>query len=261
MAQAAEPESPSPLATLLSSAPIRQASDLMPSTDVLPTGLPPLDAFLGGLPLRHTHLIAGTEGAGATTLLHGLLATVTRAHPVLLLDPFNRFYPPGAASLGVHLPHLLRVRVHDPQKLRRTLAFALRDGACPLIVWDAVLLPPAHLLDRLRPDVRAGGSTLLLVVSGVPLAAPGITGATFVARHERWEHGERGRPECVGKTVSVAVTDHRRHRNATMPLTFHYLSPLPSLLRVARREVTGDAGTTGRGHLPAGFAAASRRAG
>ncbi len=136
-----------------------------------------------------------------------------------------------------------------------------RDAACPLIVWDAVLLPPAHLLDRLRPDVRASGCALLLVVAGVPLAAPGITGATFVARHERWEQGERGRPECIGKTVTVAVTDHRRHRTATMPLTFRYPAPLPSLLRAVRKGVMGDAGTTGRGPLPAGAAAAGRRAG
>jgi hypothetical protein len=261
VAHALDQESSSPLAALPLSLPIFRASDLAPNVDMLPTGLPPLDAFLGGLPLRHTHLIAGTEGAGVTTLLHGLLATVTRAHPVLLLDPFNRFYPPGAAAIGVHLPHLLRVRVHDPHKLRRTLAFALRAAVCPLMVWDAGLLPPAHLLDRLRPDVRASGSALLLVVSGVPLAAPGITGATFIARHERWEQGDRGRPECIGKSVTITVTDHRRHRSATMPLTFRYPAPLPSLLRVARKEVIGDAGTTGRGHLSSGAAAASRRAG
>jgi hypothetical protein len=255
------PDQESPLAALPASLPILRASDLAPHVDMLPTGLPPLDAFLGGLPLRHTHLIAGTEGAGVTTLLHGLLATVTRAHPVMLLDPFDRFYPPGAASLGVHLPHLLRVRVHDPHKLRRALAFALREGVCPLIVWDAGLLPPAHLLDRLRPDVRGSGCALLLVVAGVPLAAPGITGATFIARHERWEQGDRGRPECIGKSVTITVTDHRRHRSATMPLTFRYPVPLPSLLRAARRGVTGDADTTGRGDLPAGAAAAGRRAG
>ncbi len=251
----------SPLAALLPSLAIRRASELAPHADLLPTGLPPLDAFLGGLPLRHMHLIAGTEGAGVTTLLHGLLATVTQAHPVLFLDPHNRFYPPGAAGLGVHLPHLLRVRVHDPQKLRRALAFALRDAACPLIIWDAGLLPPAQLLDRLRPDVRASGSALLIVVTGVPLDAPGVTGASFVARHERWEHGEGGRPEWVGKTISVTVTDHRRHRSATMPFTFRYPAPLPSLLRAVGKGVRGDADATGRGHLSAGAAAASRRAG
>ncbi len=261
MAQAADQESPSLLAALPPGIPLHRASDLAPQTDALPTGLPPLDAFLGGLPLRHTHLLAGTEGSGVTTLLHGLLATVTRTHPVLFLDPRDRFYPPGAASLGVHLPHLLRVRVRDPHKLRRALAFALRDSACPLVVWDAGLLPPAHFLDRLRPDVRASRCALLLVVSGMPLTASGITGATLVARHERWEQGERGRPECAGKTVTVTVTDHRRHRSAAMPLTFRYPHPLPPLLKLVRKEVTGDAGTTGRGPLAAGAAAAGRRAG
>lgn len=252
---------PSLLATLPQSLPIRRASDLALHTDALPTGLPPLDAFLGGLPLRHTHLLVGSEGAGVTTLLHGFLAAITATQPVLLFDPHNRFFPPGAAALGVHLPHLLRIRTNNPQRLRRALAFALRASACPLIVWDAGLLPPAQLLDRLAPDVRASRCALLILVRGIPPVAPGITGATFVVRHERWEQGEKGRPECVGKTVSVSVTDHRRHRSATLSLTFRYPTPLPSLLRAVGKGVIGDADATGRGHLPAGAAAASRRAG
>jgi hypothetical protein len=143
VAHVPDQEPSSPIAALPPSLAIRRASELAPHTDTLLTGLPPLDAFLGGLPLRHTHLVAGTEGAGVTTLLYGLLATVTRDHAVLLLDPRDRFFPSGAAALGVHLPHLLRVPVRDPHKLRRALAFALRDAASPLIIWDAVLLPPA----------------------------------------------------------------------------------------------------------------------
>lgn len=261
MAQTADQESLSLLAALPPSLLIRRASDLVPCADSLPTGLPPLDAFLGGLPLRHTHLIAGTEGSGVTTLLHGLLATITAIHPVLLFDPHHRFFPPGAAALGVHLPHLLRVPVRDPNTLRRALVFALRESACPLIVWDAGLVPPAQFLDRLRPDVRTSQCALLIVVSGVPLITPGITGTTFIARHERWEQGVHGRPECVGKTVTVTVTDHRRHRSAAMPLSFRYPVPLPPLLRTVRKEVVGDAGTTGRGTLATGIAAPGYRAG
>ncbi len=261
MAHARDQASSSPLAVLPPSLLLRRASDLTPHADSLPTGFPPLDAFLGGLPLRHTHLLAGAEGAGVTTLLHGLLAAITATQPVLFFDPHDRFFPPGAAALGVHLPHLLRVRVHDPNKLRRALAFALRASACPLIVWDAGLLPPASLLDRLRPEVRASGCALLLLVTGVPSVTSGITGATLVARHERWEQGERGHPECVGKTVTISVTDHRRHRSAAMPLTFRYPTPLPPLLRVVRKEVISDADTTGRGALAAGVAAPSYRAG
>jgi hypothetical protein len=250
------------LAALAALPSLSRGADLVSSVDVLPTGLPPLDAFLGGLPLRHTHLLAGARGAGTTTLLHGLLAAITRAHPVLLLDPHARFFPPGAAAAGVHLPHLLHVPTGDLRKVVQAIGFALRgDGACPLIVWDAGLLPPTHHLDRLLPDVRAGRCALLLVAEGMPPAAPGITGATFIARHERWEHGRGCRPECVGRTVMVAVTDRRRHRTATMPLSFRYPHPLPSLLRAARKGVVGDAGTTGGGPLAAGLLPASRRAG
>jgi hypothetical protein len=259
--RASVPLFPPALAALPTALRPTRASDFVLATDALPTGLPPLDAFLGGLPLRHTSLVAGTLGAGVTTLLHGLLAVATATYPVLLFDPRQRFFPPGAAALGVHLPHLLRVPVTDLRKLQRALAFALRDDACPLIVWDAGLLPPAALLNRLRPDIRASRCTLLLLTEGVPLTTPGITGATLVARHERWQQGQGGRPECLGRTVTVAATDHRRHRTATLPLTFSYPHPLPSLHHTVRKGVMGDARATGGGPLAAGTAPASRRAG
>jgi DNA polymerase III alpha subunit len=231
MAHATDQEPPSPRAALPPSLTIRRGSELAPHTDTLPTGLPPLDAFLGGLPLRHTHLIAGTEGAGATTLLHGLLATVTRDHPVLLLDPRDRFFPAGAASLGVHLPHLLRVPVRDPHMLYRALAFALRDAACPLIIWDAVLLLPAHLLDRLRPDVRASGCALLLAVTGVPLAAPGIAAGTE----------ERASRETLHwlATLTTALDGVPRHtsiHNGGMVVTAR---PLAECLPIERARMKG----------------------
>lgn len=249
------------IAALHPSIPLHRASDLAPVVDMLPTGLPPLDAFLGGLPLRHTHLVAGTRGGGITTFLHGLLATVTVTEPVLFFDPHNRFFPPGAAAAGIHLPHLLRIPAHDQGNVRKALTFTLREAACPLIIWDVGLLPPAHVLDRLLPLVRMGRSALVLVTEGIPPVVSGISGATFIARHERWEQGRDGRPGCAGKTVAVAVTDHRRHRSATLSFTFRYPHPLPPFLRLVRKEVTGDADAAGRGTLATGTPPASRWAG
>jgi hypothetical protein len=241
--------------------PFHRAAELTSAQDVIPTGLPALDNFLGGLPARHTSLVASTSGAGATTLLHGILAAVTPRAPVLLFDPHDRFHPPAAAALGVHLPHVMRVTVRDPAILRRALVFALRTPACPLVVWDTPLLPPARLMDRLLPDVRASRSALLLVTEGVPPASPGITGASLIVRHERWEHARQGRPECTGRTILVAATDHRRDRKATLSVTFRFPVPIPSLLHPVRKGVTDDAGTTDRGALAAGDPPASRRTG
>lgn len=253
----------SPLAALPPSLAFRRASDLGPATDILPTGFASVDAFLGGgLAFRHIHLIAGMLGAGSTSLMHGLLATVTRTQPVLLLDPYNRFFPPAAAAAGAHLPHLLRVPVSDDRKLQRALAFALRSAAaCPLIVWDTETFPPAFLLDRLRPLVRGSGSALLIVTDSILPSTAAIDGATLVVRHERWVQVRDGRPGCHGKTVLVAVTDRPHQRSATFPLTMWYPHPLPPLLRLVGKEVTGDAGTPSRGDLAAGIAAPGRWAG
>lgn len=62
VAHVPDQELSSPLAALPPSLAIRRASDLAPHTDTVLTGLPPFEAFLGGLPLRHTLLIVGTEG-------------------------------------------------------------------------------------------------------------------------------------------------------------------------------------------------------
>ena len=70
------PPDPPALAALRSRLPLQSAADLDSRLDVLPTGNPALDAALGGgLAQRRVHLLTGTRGGGAASLLHLLLAT------------------------------------------------------------------------------------------------------------------------------------------------------------------------------------------
>lgn len=251
----------SPLAALPAHPALRRASDLAPMGNVLPTSLEPLDAVLGGLALRRTHLLTGLYGSGGTSLLHILLATISRTHPVLLLDPSARFHPPAAAAAGVHLPHLLWMRTNNPQRIRQALGFALRGDAFPLIVWDVDTLPHAALLDRVRSVVRRSRSALLLVT--VDGSAPGSVadGATLRIAHDGWSHGTGTRRGCDGRALTLHVTDHQRGRTTTFPLRVSFSPMLPSLLPFAHTGGKPNARTTRGGTLDTGTGAAMRSAG
>lgn len=251
----------SPLAALPSHPALRRASDLAPMGSVLPTSLEPLDAVLGGLTLRRTHLLTGLYGSGTTSLLHTMLATICRTHPVLLFDPYTRFHPPAAAAAGVHLPHLLWMRTNNPQHIRQALGFALRGDAFPLIVWDVGLLPATALLDRVRPIVRRSRSALLLVtVDG--LAPDSVAdGATLRVAHDGWSHGTGTRRGCDGRALTLHVTDHQRGRTMTFPLHISFPHMLPSLLPYAHTRGMSDASATRGGTLDTGAGSAMRGAG
>lgn len=254
------PQSTAALAALRSRLPLQSAADLDSRLDLLPTGNFALDAALGGgLARRRTHLLTGTRGSGAASLLHLLLAAVTPTAPVFLLDPHHRFFPPAALAAGAYLPHLLLVRETDGRVVERAVAAAVRAGAFPLVVWDAGTLPPMPLLNRYRPLVRAGGCAFLLVTGEHAPAHTPADGASLAVSHARWEYPFGG-AECGGRTVSVSVTNHLRQRTTTLPLTLIFPQPLPPFLH---RMGKGGAyaGASRGGTLGAGVTATSGRTG
>lgn len=248
------------LASLPATLHLQRAADLDSRLDLLPTGNVALDGALGGgLAKRRVHLLTGTRGSGAASLMHLLLAATTPTAPVLLLDPHHRFFPPAALAAGAYLPHLLIVRETDARKVERTVAAAMRAGAFPLVVWDTGTLPPMSFLDRFRPLVRAGGSAFLLVTGDYAPAHTPADGATLAVSHARWDHRFDG-AECGGRTVSVAATNHQRQRTTTVPLTLIFPQPLPPLLHRAGKG-DANAGTSRGGTLGAGVAPPSHRTG
>lgn len=252
---------PLPLRTLLAATDVRRAADLDTGLDALPTGIAPLDAALGGgFALRRTHLLTGTRGSGAASLLHLLLAAVTPDAPAFLLDGTRRFFPPAAVAAGVHLPHLLLVQTDDPRRAERALAAALRSGACPLVVWDVGHLLPPALLERFRPRAHGGGGAFLLVAAEHAPAGSPADGATLAVAHARWGH-RADHAECRGRDLTVTVTNHRTRRVTAVPLAVAFPRPLPPLVGLARKGGGADASASDRGSVGAGVAAASRRAG
>jgi len=148
-----------------------------------PTGLPPLDAALGGgFVLGALHeLLVSAEGAAANSL--ALLAATRAAESnrwILYLDARADFYPPAAARLGVPLDRLLVIRAVRSADLLWICEQAL---GCRSI---AAVIAPLRRLEgaasrRLQLAAEAGGSLGLLIHPGE------AGGPTFSATRLRLE--------------------------------------------------------------------------
>jgi hypothetical protein len=76
-----------------------------------PSGLPGLDAILGGLPRPGLVELVGAPGSGRARVAAAVAAArVARRHEVAWVDGDSVLYPPGLARLGVDLDHVLVVR-------------------------------------------------------------------------------------------------------------------------------------------------------
>src|SRR5258708_10635225 len=132
------------LEQLLRDGQVRRAPALAPGAPrPLPTGVPALDAALGGgLGRGQLHELVGPPGAGGTALLCAALASATFAGELCaLIDPGNAFDP---ARRGIDLSRLLWVRPRDPVQALRAAEIALeaRFSLVALDLGDVSVLPP-----------------------------------------------------------------------------------------------------------------------
>ena len=153
-------------------------SGLRPAAAVLETGLPALDALLGG-GLRRGALveIARRQPAmGATFLLQSILAgTWTREQRMALVDGRDRLDPAGCRRET--LTALLWVRCANAAQAIRATDLLLRDGNLPLIALDLADNPakelraiPATTWFRLQRIAEENGLACLVLTPG-PLVA------------------------------------------------------------------------------------------
>ena len=156
---------------------------------VVPTGIPALDEFTGGLPRGSLTEIYGPSCAGKTSVLHSALAARTcAAEACALVDAQDAFDPASSQASGVFLPKLLWVRSHGLEQAFRCLDLLLQGGGFGLVALDIADAPlrlvrkvPLNVWFRLRRTVE-NTSTILLVLSQESNAK---TCASLVLRMER----------------------------------------------------------------------------
>jgi hypothetical protein len=136
-----------------------------PATDRLRTGLPAIDAAIGGLPKNAiTELSSPNLSAGSALLIPAFLQ---RAHRdgffVALIDGSDSFDPQPAAHA---LRNLLWVRCHHAAEAVQAADLLLRDGNFPLVVLDLVL----NASDELRKIPQTHWYRLQRLVEAAPTA-------------------------------------------------------------------------------------------
>jgi len=161
-------------------------------TLVAPSGIPALDARLGGgVPRGHLSELVGPRSSGRTSvLLHLLAAATRRGELVAVVDALDMFDVASAAAAGVELDRLLWVRGHvvsDPGLCRdlnrraleqaiRAFTLVLQAGNFGVVVFDVAEAPadavrglPFTTWLRLQ-RLLEGSQTAGVLVGAAPMA-------------------------------------------------------------------------------------------
>jgi hypothetical protein len=121
-----------------------------PAPELLPTGIPAIDALLhGGIPRGNMTEIAGEASSGRTTLLQSLLAHATHKGEYCgLIDANDAFDPASAVQAGMDLSRLLWIRCGgNAEHSLKAADRIVHAGGFGLIVFD---LADADLLTARR---------------------------------------------------------------------------------------------------------------
>ena len=202
---------------------VRRAKALSPgSPRPLPTGIPSLDAALGGgLGRGQLHEIIGPPGAGGTALLRAALASATGAGELCaLIDPGNSFDP---GQRGLDLARLLWVRPRDPVQALRAAEIAL-EARFALVALDlgdvSVILPGASPWARLARKAEKHGGALLLLARASQAGAFAAATIEIERGRAQWE-GRQGAPgRYLRGAQSVGAVARHKRMPPSSPLPF-----------------------------------------
>lgn len=126
-----------------------------PEPELIPTGIPQLDAAIGGIARGCVTEICGASSSGRTSVMLSLFARVTRREEaVALVDASDAFHPESAAQAGIELKRLLWVRCSPPIADSREPKAPTTNGQRPMA---------KHRLARVEQALKA---TDLLLQSG-----------------------------------------------------------------------------------------------
>ncbi len=133
------------------------------------TGLPALDAVVGGWPRPGLAEIAGLPGSGRLGLVLPLLSSSSWAgRPVAIVDVLERLHPPGLPQLA--WSHLLVVRAGVERAAWAAEQLAGSGGVAATVLLDPGPLGRAGY--RLLRAAEQGGSTVLVLAERAEQSLP-----------------------------------------------------------------------------------------
>jgi hypothetical protein len=198
----------------------------------VPTGVPAVDALLGGgFPRGQLSEIHGPVSSGRTGLLLATLARATRRGALAaLVDPLDRFDPASAGAAGIALARLLWLRGprgqgEDPRP--KTLAGAVSavstlvgSGLFEVVVLDVAGAPdrerrrlPSTTWIRLQKAVEDQSTALLLLADTHVAFGPG--GASLALAPTRLEWSAPAGPGRILRGLGARASAGRHLRRST----------------------------------------------
>src|SRR4029077_15309394 len=111
--------------------------------ELVSTGIPEMDALVGGLPRGAMTEICGAPSSGRTSLLLSALASRTAEGEVCaLVDARDSFDPLTANAAGIVLEKLLWVRCQNIDQALRSMDLLIQAGGFGMVAVDLSDVPP-----------------------------------------------------------------------------------------------------------------------
>jgi len=181
---------------------------------VVRTGIPPLDAALGGgFPRGTIGTLEGPPSSGRSALAARLLAAATRRGLGALVGV--ELFPPALAAAGVRLERLLLVKTREPLEAARAADIIIRSGAFTVVAIPALpngrgtgattwtrLASLAHRANALLVAIGDEASAELRYFASIRLS-------TSIER-VRWNGASGHLGELAGFDVRAVVRKHKR---------------------------------------------------
>lgn len=184
-----------------------------------PTGLPPLDALLGGgFPRGRIAELIGPGGSGRTSVLLGCLAGTTgRGALAALVDVTDGLDPLSARARGVALDQLLWVRCGgDARTALRAADVIVRGGGFDLVAVDLGDVPPGRLqrvpaaaVVRLQRAVE--GTPTALLFAGLRRVAGSLAATALALAPARLRWGAGGPGLLLELATEARLVRSREH--------------------------------------------------
>jgi recombination protein RecA len=139
--------------------------------DLVSTGVPEMDARIGGLPRGALTEICGPPCSGRTSmLLSALAARTSNSEVCALVDARDSFDPATASASGVQLDRLLWVRCQNVDQSLRATDLLIQSGGFGMVAVDLSDVSarlarqvPLHVWFRFRRAVEDTSTILLLL--------------------------------------------------------------------------------------------------
>jgi recombination protein RecA len=182
--------------------------------EVVSTGIPEIDASVGGLPRGAMTEIYGPACSGRTSLLLSALAARTADGEVCaLVDARDSFDPLSATAAGVALQQLLWVRCQNIDQALRATDLLIQSGGFGLVAVDLSDVPsrtarqvPLNAWFRFRRAVEDTPTILLLLGQDSNAKTCASLVLRLDAQHVHWSPPSDGSEACSQMLTTIRKT-------------------------------------------------------